>query len=371
MRFWFAGFGLILGLSSAVTGQWTAVRLHPESALGSEVLAVGAGRQGGYGFFPGFYEPPIIWRGSSSAWTPYSTVSGIVGTVYGIWGEVEVGIDDSWASLWRGTPESRVSLHPAGVSGLSYAYAACGNMQAGAVGNNSNAAVWYGSAASYVNLHPAGAVSSEAFATDGVLQGGYVVWPSTPGPVFHAAIWSGTAQSVVDLNPTGASQAVSSYVRGMAPGIQVGEARRFGQNVHAAVWHGTAASWVDLHPSTNAGGSTIWGTTGTVHVGEYAEVGFMQAAVNFGTPDSWLSLHQYLPAGYDGFSRATSVYQEENTLYVGGWADNSLGQREAFLWIGTIPAPGAGTVVLIGIGLAARRHRRAERGVRQGEQAQA
>jgi hypothetical protein len=181
-----------------------------------------------------------------------------------------------------------------------------------------------------VDLNPAGGKESLAWATDGVLQGGYVLWTGSFDN--HAVIWQGTAGSVVDLNPPNAA----SEIRAMAPGIQVGfittAAGDFG-----ALWRGTAASFVNLGPP-GVTLSKIFATTGAVHAGVMAQGNLSRAAVNFGTPNSWVGLQQLLPAPYGGFSQANAVYQDGPTLYVGGWAQNgSTGQTEAILWIGTLP----------------------------------
>jgi hypothetical protein len=63
--------------------------------------------------------------------------------------------------------------------------------------------------------------------------------------------------------------------------------------------------------------------------------------VNFGTPQSWLGLHQFLPLPYGSWSSAEAVHQEGTTIYVGGWAENSLtGYQEAVMWIGADPCYG-------------------------------
>ncbi|MEX2218286.1 MAG: hypothetical protein WD749_05950, partial [Phycisphaerales bacterium] len=80
------------------------------------------------------------------------------------------------------------------------------------------------------------------------------------------------------------------------------------------------------------------------------------AGVWFGTPESFLSIHQYLPPGYFN-SVATSVAVENGTLYVGGYAWNGASQQEAFLWTGPIPAPGA-LLPLAAAGVFAWRRRR-------------
>jgi len=123
---------------------------------------------------------------------------------------------------------------------------------------------------------------------------------------------------------------------GMAPGVQVGYAN-FPGSTHAALWRGTTASYVDLTPP----GGTLakfYATTSVVHVGVLAQGSLARAAVNFGSPNSWVGLQQFLPAQYGGYSQANAVYQNGPTIYVGGWAQNAeTGFHEAVLWIGTVP----------------------------------
>jgi hypothetical protein len=138
---------------------------------------------------------------------------------------------------------------------------------------------------------------------------------------------------MVDVNPAGSG---ASEIRSMVPGVQVGYTIA-ASGVHtAALWHGTAASYVNLNPP--GGDAELYATTGSVHVGDLGQGGLARAAVNFGTSNSWIGLHQFLPPQYGGFSRASVVYQDGPTIYVGGWADNNAsGFTEAILWIGTLP----------------------------------
>jgi len=305
---------------------WTAVRLHPSSAQYSYVYALGAGIQGGTARLAS-NSHPILWHGTNTSWT--SLAAG--GTIVGIWEGVQVGGMNGQAALWYGTPESVVSLSPGGLS-ISGAAAVRGDMQVGSAafppGYDLQAALWRGTGASFVDLHPAWAWQSVALATDGELQGGYAV-----GQLKHAVLWSGTAQSCVDLSPSGRE----SEVRGMAPGIQVGWTF-FQGGYHASVWRGTAASWEDFNPP--GGDTRFLATTGRIHVGDggLGSPGAAHAVLNYGTPNVWLDLHQFLPAGYTSFSAANAVFQDGDTIYVGGYAtSDATAQAEAFLWIGTIP----------------------------------
>jgi hypothetical protein len=246
----------------------------------------------------------------------------------------QVGLTPNSAALWYGTAASYVSLHPPGMV-RSGALGVRGNMQVGGVAptwEGGFPVVWRGTPESMVNLHPATSVrNSTARATDGILQGGMSEHYSGPWIVQQAAIWNGTAASHINISPGGAP----SVVHAMASGVQVGELQGI---VRAALWRGTAESWTDMHPPGQSGASILYGTTGRVHVGRFGIVGFARAAINFGAPDAWLDLHQFLPANYGTFSAARGVHQEGDIIYVGGYAVNSATTyNEAILWIGTDP----------------------------------
>ena len=343
---------VLLASSRAAFAQWAAVPLHPGATFEvSRLYAVTPTEQFGQSSSGGLL--PTGWRGGASS--VFTLSSGGGGTVLGAWQDRQVGDHAGRASLWRGTPESRVDLHQPGWS-TSKANAVWGDEQVGGyypLPNNfqPRAVMWHGSAESWVSLHPAGAESSGLSSVWNGQQGGGVGYP---GYAQQAAIWSGTASSVVNLHP--GSQFRSSYVTGMAEGHQVGYAGRIGQPDHAAMWHGTAKSYTDLNPSI-AGLSTLYGTCGTAQVG-YANTNLygITAGIWFGTAESFTALSPFLPSGY-GQSIATSVATDGARFYVGGYARNLMTNRdEAFLWIG-VPAPGSAWMLgALGI-LAAKRKR--------------
>jgi hypothetical protein len=282
----------------------------------------------------------------------------VTGIVNGAHGNGQVGLWSSGsgghASLWFGTPESRIDLHPATGAIGSEAAAISGNQQVGnftpPVGG-AHAALWFGSAASMVDLHPAGMASSRALATDGALQGGRFALPSGTR---HAALWAGSAASFINMNPTGA---ISSAIEGMVPGEQVGFAN-FGSGNRAMIWRGTPQSAISLHPEGVAGVSGLYATVGSAQVGWANTYQYgLTAGIWFGTAESFIPLAPYLPPGY-GSSSATSIAELNGTYYIGGYAYR-IGtlDREAFLWVGQVPAPGAGAV-LLGAGVLSMKRRR-------------
>jgi hypothetical protein len=115
---------------------------------------------------------------------------------------------------------------------------------------------------------------------------------------------------------------------------------------------------VDLDPYPEFGDSMLYATTGAVQVGVAHVPGssFLHAGVWFGTAQSFVDLHEFLPPGY-GSSAATGVYEDNGLSYVAGRALNAAtGASEAFVWIG-VPAPGSG-LALLPLVLAAGRRRR-------------
>ncbi|MEX2218957.1 MAG: hypothetical protein WD749_09375 [Phycisphaerales bacterium] len=259
-----------------------------------------------------------------------------------------MGTSNVGATLW--TTGGIVSLHPPAATIGSLAYAMAGNQQVGdaiVAVTVTHAALWAGSSGSFVDLHPLGATDSGARATDGTFQGGWTL----SGGVDRAALWAGSASSHVSLHPP---VGIASTIFGMASGQQVGSVTYAAVGDHAALWRGTAASYVDLNPP-GAALSVLNATCGVAQVGVANLAGVNGAGVWFGTPESFISLHQFLGPGYFQ-SVATSVVVDGGTLYVGGYATTPSGD-EAFLWTGPIPAPGT-LGVLLGAGLLASRRRR-------------
>jgi hypothetical protein len=215
------------------------------------------------------------------------------------------------------------------------------------------AGLWRGSAASWVDLHPpAVARNSIANATDGVHEVGTIQLIGTGAQ--HAAMWSGSAASFLDMNPPNAGESELFSISGNQ---QAGLA--FYANIanrHATIWSGTPQSAIDLHPAqAGTGFSELYATDGVFQVGDASIGGGPHAGIWQGTSASFVDLHAFLPPGY-GISVATSVDEYQGRTWVGGYATNSLGSREAFLWV-SVPAP-ASTIMLIGAGVFTTHRRR-------------
>ena len=105
------------------------------------------------------------------------------------------------ASLWNGSAETWVDLHPAGAE-YSSAEDVDGEQVVGSakeVNDQGHARLWYREGDTWVcvDLHPHGLNErSAAFAVHGGEQVG-IVFDNTP---YHAALWRGTADSYVDLH---------------------------------------------------------------------------------------------------------------------------------------------------------------------------
>jgi hypothetical protein len=244
-----------------------------------------------------------------------------------------------------------VNLHPQGMHG-SEGWGISGGQQVGFVmpvlWGNARATLWHGTAESRVDLHPPQYQSSEAAATDGVNQGG-IVYTSVGGIL--AGMWSGSAASFVNMNPPGAR---GSEIRGMVPGVQVGFAYYPGLlNPRATVWQGTPESAVNINPVGSAW-SELRATTGTVHVGGAWWSPGPSAALWLDTsPDNVINLASLLPPGY-GSSFATGIVEHEGIYYISGFASYQS-RNHAILWV--VPAPGTG-VLLAAAGVWALRRRR-------------
>ena len=253
----------------------TAVDLHPAGWITSMAMSTDDTQQCGYGYSASTGgNHAMLWAGSSNTFVDLHNLFTWTYCV-GTHGGQQVGFGErpvyfttyQHALLWSGSSASVVDLHP-----LAYGYSkALGVHDGQQVGygsslpyptvtadslgyhTTSHALLWTGSAVSVVDLHPLGYDSSEALATNGVQQGGWV-YTAVPASQ-HAALWNGTADSMVDLHPAGYTD---SKVTALTATKQVGEgwvgpAGMPGSVRHALVWQGTADSVVDLNQYLPAG----------------------------------------------------------------------------------------------------------------------
>ncbi len=320
----FAAFASTCAMGGFAQAQWSVVRLHAVAFNGSGLRAASDGWQGGWAALN--VDKPVLWHAASGQWINLAPGLPDHGMVLGMHAGSQVGQFNGHASLWFGTPNTRIDLNPGWAQG-SFATAVWGDEQVGYVYGASGptrAALWHGSVLTYTDLHPeAATLGSEATAVAAGQQGGWVQYPTGAK---HAALWSGSAASFVDLNPPGA---YDSLVSGMWPGQQVGSAYFPGLGSRAGYWSGTPESFVSLYPA-GAPFARVFATCGTAQVGVVGNA----ATIWFGSVGSTLSLHSCLPAGQYQWSEAYAVAIHDGKYYVGGTARTALGVYEAWLWIG-------------------------------------
>lgn len=350
----------VLAVAAALTGtettraDWIAINLTPPGTYDSAVYAITATTQygGARPNLPPSNMQPLVWSGTATSAVSIATPQ-MNALIYGSDGQQQVGVSSGHASVWSGSIGSYVDLHPPGPSS-SEAHAVSGGQQFGwttnPISSQPSAAMWSGSATSYVNMNPTGALTSRIYAAAGDRQGG---WAGG-----FAGLWSGTPNSFVSLHPGAPWNA--SQIKGMTESEQVGSVFAPPTNFpRAAMWHGTAASFVLMDPPESGGYSELLATCGTAQVGYIAPASGIYAGIWFGSAASFLNLAQFLPPGMYDESRATSVATDGVHFYVGGYAENATTLRnEAFLWIGTVPAPGALSLLAAAGVFAVRRGRR-------------
>ncbi len=143
-------------------------RLSEGDAWFSAAHAVARGQQAGsVGFGSGAH--PVVWSGSAVSWVDLlpSRLAGwkiLGGEIFATTGTQQAGyvlreVDgenpERIACRWEGTPQSSVSLHPAGAT-ESGVYGMTEDVQAGyaTLGGLSHAGIWMGSSGSWLDLHP-------------------------------------------------------------------------------------------------------------------------------------------------------------------------------------------------------------------------
>ena len=173
------------------------------------------------------------------------------------------------SALWHGTPESYVDLHPhlpgANSPGdqRSKRFDTDGTSQVGytqfyvpeSLGgyrSETRATLWFGTAESAVILHPTGWDASYAYGVKNGTQVGYGFQTAGFTPT-QALVWHGSAESLVILGEGTALDTNGKTHVGSAP---------FGYSSHAFRWDGDSGSGFDLHnvlpPGyTNSGASDI------------------------------------------------------------------------------------------------------------------
>ena len=246
-----------------------SVDLHPGAGLYATSMAISTDdvEQCGYATISGAPHA-MKWSGSAAS---YVDIHGATGQTWsyclGSYGGQQVGFGErpvytttfQYAYLWSGI--SAINIHPIQLPfQYSKALGVRGGQQVGYASTvpypygdtfayqSGHAILWTGTAASAVDLHPVGYVGSQALATNGTQQGGWVT-NTLPPTSQHAALWSGTPGTFVDLHPIGYND---SRITALTATQQVGDGwvgpmGAPGSVRHALVWSGTPDSVVDLN----------------------------------------------------------------------------------------------------------------------------
>ena len=231
--------------------------LHPGSGFDWTRAEAAAGdRQFGFGKGPatGGREHALQWSGSAASVLDLHPPAFAVSRILGARGTQQVGIasldpggflqgnrGNNRAVVWT-DGAGAVALHPPGHT-FSEAFGVYDNVQVGVV--DDGAALWRGSADSYVDIAPRGTWFSEAHGVFADTQAGYAnVGPNVVGSLTHAFVWSGSADSARDIHPQGflRSRAFDLSAAGAA-GVVTGTSPF---DIHAAAWLGPELEFTDL-----------------------------------------------------------------------------------------------------------------------------
>lgn len=308
--------------------RWQGHMLHQEGVYRSEATALDGSRACGDMDGDG-----AIWPGTTPDYISLMPAGAIRSFVWGADGGVQGGeagwsLQEIYPALWRGSAESFENLVGPYLDGG--VQAVTGNQLVGIGYSPSDglprAVLWPADhPEQFVELHPEWGDWSEAWATDGVWQGGRIASTDLGG--IHVGIWKGTPETWVRF----AGPVVGGNVFGMAPGTQVGYLA--GGTHRAMVWHDTPESAVSLHPP-GASSSRLHATTGNWHVG-YAVRPKAHARIWWSDePEDHLDLHEFVPAEHqaDG-SVANDISVVDGVIYIAGSVNAP--RAMAFLWIGT------------------------------------
>ena len=330
-RFLLTGF--VLSAASAI-GQFAVHDLGPGEQLTTGMASSGNQQVGSREGGQVAYEA-LVWFGTPESVVSLNPAGEFFSFANSTNGLLQVGRVAHYAGfsvisravIWAGSAESVVYLSAA--NGDSNCWAIHNGQQAGYDSiyfqRGYEAVLWTGTAQSRQSLHPAGYTESQAWDTFNGQQVG-VAWLNG---VKRAGLWQGTAGSWVDLHPTSATQ---SHAYGTNGTSQVGSADVAGQP-HASIWNGSASSWTDLHPS-GADQSVALEVADNFQVGSTGPPLDQNAVLWTGNADSALSLHSYLPKG-SWYSSARGLEIANDRLIVTG----TRSPRIACQWISKLIQP--------------------------------
>jgi hypothetical protein len=360
-----AGWGAVFEFASA--SQYRAELLHPQDAVTSYASGASGSYQIGYSIWSPYGTRATLWNGTSESFInlhppDYNYTHGE--DVDGNW-QVGVGVKNGslieHALLWQGTADSVIDLHPPGedYSGNedSFALGVSGGSQVGYVTTHSryieHAFLWHGSAESAIDLSPVNFRFSMATEVSGLSQVG---WGSNEKDwnKRHALLWRGTAESVVDLHPAGFATSEASDVSGdQQVGLARGPYTDFWN--HAILWNGSADDYIDLNPPSFISSEAV-AIAGELQVGwglVDMPVGFeAHAAVWKGTAESAVDLHPFLASLNVHFeaSYATGIGDDGTIAGIAyNYDDRSMPRVYAILWT-PVPEPATGLLIILGLG---------------------
>lgn len=255
----------------------------------------------------------------------------------------------SYAALWHGTADSLVLLNTPGFHD-TYAYANSATEQVGlaaATGSSSSVPfVWAGTAASGHELTAPSALDGPDYSgTARAISGQRIIGTVSDDVGFNAAVyWPSSSAEGVVLRPVDFDETFGDAVSGNHALIE--GAGAIGR--HLLLWNLDDNTSVDLHPKQDADVLYSYGTAmsdteqvGIVAVNDPDNPGnrLEHAAVWFGSADSFIDLHNLLPAEYSSFlySHANGIDQYGN-IY--GYVFNvPTGPYIAVRWSPVVPEP--------------------------------
>ena len=337
---------VLVTLTANVSYAQYTVEILPTPNGGGRVAGAGGGQIVGSAF--GSSGGPALWNAPAYSYTNMMPSAFNAAELLGVGGGKQVGyarVTDGrdHALIWSGSANEYVDIDVPSFATGTAAWATDGISQVGVGGyeqNRGHALLWYGTAKSVVDLHPQGYVHSHAYGVWGDVQIGNVADFSLPG---GAVMWRGTAESMTFLPIPKGYQ--GGFVHAVHGAEIVGSATVDG-NGHAIIWNVDGIGFTDL-TLKNWGGVAL-DSNGTKQVGIAAQagIGIEQAVVWEGTAASMISLHQFLPAGFNS-SRAFGI-DEDGTI--AGYGELAGFGSVPLVWT---PVPEPATVTILGVGMLA------------------
>jgi hypothetical protein len=319
--------------------NYVAIDLNPSGFTSSQANGIDDGQVVGWGYKGATNDPStgLLWNNSGKDIIEF----GVNSLIYAVKGGQQVG-EEGWTTccLWHGTPESKTVLNDE----MGIAFDTDGVHQVGCSGVvRRHASLWSGTAESFVDLHPIGYSDSFANGVSGDYQVGYGYREEASRMKGHALLWNGSATKYLDLTPSGFPESFAVDISGSQ---QVGYGITLTGNSHALIWYGSAASVVDLNPNGFTSSSSF-ATNGTQQVGKgngSITGGQTHGIVWNSTAEDYVDLHQFLSSGFV-ISYARGIDDKGNIV---GNATDSLGNSHAILWQ-PVPVPEPAAFVMLGM----------------------